>query len=107
MPISSPTFKPSGSVTVEGATSSEITNLSLAVADTEYSHNLNDGLKQIIIRNRNNYSTRIAFVSGETATKYFTIPQGCTLTISDLSFSSTILYARSPGISTLEIIELT
>ena len=82
MPISTPTFKP-GDVSVTGATNVEITNLSLPTANTEVSHSLQSGLKELRIRARGIAKLQYAFVSTESGTKYWTIPIGATDNITD------------------------
>lgn len=99
-------FKPKSlNVTISASTDVEITNYSVALADTEYSHTLQDNLKQILIKNRNAARTKIAFVLGESLTKYMTILPGTVLTVSDLDFSSKVLYFNCSVPCTLEIIE--
>lgn len=51
-PIAQPTFKPA-SITINGATTPLITNLSLPVQNTEYSHSLSTYLRQFSIESRN------------------------------------------------------
>jgi hypothetical protein len=106
MPISQPTFSPA-EITVTGATSSRITNLSVPIAFTEVSHLLQTNVKQLIIRSRNLANLQIAFVSTESGTKYLTIPPGCNLKLDNIEFSSTTLYIQSSTASTtVEILEL-
>lgn len=106
MPISQPSFKP-GQTTLIGASSSNITNLPLTLADTEYSLALQANLKQLLIKARGYSTLRIAFVATETATKYFTISKGGTLTLDNLSFVSETLYIRASVAGEIaEILEL-
>ena len=100
MPISQPTFRP---IVRNGATDVEITNLS--VGTTETSHALQTTLRSLTIRSRNKAELYIAFVSGETATKYLTIPCGASLTLNDLEFGAKTLYIRADQNNTVEIIE--
>lgn len=83
-----------------------ITNLSMAIANTEYSHNLQDGLKYLLIRNRDKKLTKVAFNSGESGTKYVTLEPGTTWDISPIDFTSKVLYVQSPSVSILEIFEI-
>lgn len=106
-PISTPTFKPSGTLTIAKAQNNSITNLSIPSASTEYSHALNSNLKQVIIRCRGAGALKISFTSGESGTKYFSIPKGCSLTLTEIDFTSTTLYVQSDKASqTVEILEL-
>ena len=107
MPISTPTFKPRTTTSVVGATTSTITNKSLPIANTEYSHILQADLKQIIIKVRGLADLKFTLVSGESSTKYFTIPKGNSLSLDNLSIASGTLYLQSPTASvTIEILEL-
>lgn len=84
-----------------------ITHLTLITANTEYSHSLQDGLKQLRIKCKSFANLQYAFVAGESATKYWTIPVGCTDNITDLKFISMMLYVQSNKNSVIvEIMEL-
>lgn len=106
MPISQPTFRP-GNIVVTGASTPKITNLDLINANTEYSHNLQTNLNQLIIRSRGASVIKIAFVSTESGINFMTIPKGTTLFLDGLSFSGIVLYAQaSISNEILEILEL-
>lgn len=106
MPISQPTFRP-GNIVVTGAGSPKITNLPLPIANVEYSHILQTNLNQLIIRARGASKLQLAFVSMESATNYFTVPKGATLTIDGLGFVGVTLYIQaSTANETVEILEL-
>ena len=81
-----------------------ITNLSIPLANTEYSLALQNSLKKVIIRCRGDAKLQLTFVSGETNTKYFTIEKNNSLELSDLDLSSTTLYVRSDKAS--QIVEI-
>lgn len=108
MPISTPTFKPSGSTEIIGATKIAITNKSLPNADTEESHTLQTNLKQLIIKTRTaKAKLQLAFVATESSTQYVTIWPGVAFHIADLSLSGKTLYVQSNKDSTfIEIVEL-
>lgn len=100
MAITQPTFRP---IVRSGASSLEITNLS--VGTSEVSHALQVGLRTLLIRSRTKAELYIAFVSGESSTKYLTIPKGTTLTLTDLEFDSKTLYIRADQSNDVEIVE--
>jgi len=54
----------------------EIFNLALTTKDTEYSQVIPDGIVKLQISSRLMGTLKIAYVEGETATKYITIPAG-------------------------------
>jgi len=97
-----------GKVTVAGATRPKIYNIAIPLANTEYSHTLSDDVLKFSIKLRGAANLRIAFVAGETATNYFTVPAGCTFSESDLRLASCTLYFSVDKASqVLEILEWT
>lgn len=99
-------FKPKDlSVTISAATDSKITNYVVPLSNTEYSHALVNGLKQLLIRSREKCTVHFAFVSGESLTKYMTILPGVALNVSDLDFTGKVLYFNCSVPCTLEILE--
>lgn len=87
-------------------TSDIITNFSVGSIGTEYSHSLTNGLKQVIIRSRIGANIQFSFTSGESGTKYITIPKGSTLHIEGLTFSGKTLYFQTDKVGIVEILEL-
>ena len=53
-----------------------ITNTAMAVAGTEYSQAIPDNAKKVMLRSRLNGNLKLAFVSGDTASLYITLPAG-------------------------------
>lgn len=53
-----------------------ILNKAMATAGTEYSQAIPDNCKKLLLRSRLNGNLKLAFVAGETATLYITIPAG-------------------------------
>lgn len=105
--ISQTIGKSSTSVTVSGSGNVKITNLLLTTKDTEYSHSLTNNLKSVIIKCREMAVLKLAFVNGESGTKYITIHGGCAFTLDNLEFVSKIAYIQaSKDAVTVEIMEL-
>jgi len=105
MTISTQSYKPKD-LNITGSVTSTITNKSLALANTEYVHVLQTGLKQLLIRCRETSTLKFSFVITESGTKYVTIPPGTTFSVSDLTFSGKTLYIRSTKASVIaEILE--
>lgn len=77
---------------IESATTPKIYRVSCNVASTEYSQSLTDHTKQLLIRCDGKAKVRIAWASGETATKYFTIERGVTITESGLDLVGKTIY---------------
>lgn len=93
--------------TIEEAQEVLITNYSIAMAATEYTHALQSGLKSLLIRNRTlGAETRIAFVVSGTTTNYVTLRPGAVYDIPNIDFTGKTLYLRSDAVSTVEIVEL-
>lgn len=74
-------------------TTPAITNVSVILANTEQSFSLPADTKRFLIRVREGTSDmRLAFISGNTASTYFTIRKGSVFTESDIVSSTTTLY---------------
>ena len=84
-----------GKVTIAGSTTPKIYNITLPTAGTEYSQALSSDVLKLQIKVRGSAALRIAFLSGETSTNYFTIPAGNTYSESDLRLASIIIYLQS------------
>jgi len=90
------------------STNAKIYNLALPTANNEESINVSNDSKQFLIRLRGIAELRFGTVSGETASNYFTIPKGATLTFDSVDFDSKQLFFRSDKAGqTVEIIEFT
>lgn len=104
MPVSATAFK---RFAIEVSTNVTITNLSATLANTEYSHALTSGLKQLIIRSRGRAKLQVAFVSGQSGTNFITIPGGANLSLEGLEFTGKTVYVQANQASTIvEILEL-
>jgi len=98
---------PSKQVGSNTATEPLITNYSIASANTEYSHVLNDGVKQIIMRCRESARIQYCFVYGESNSNYMTIRKNCVVGIDKIKFTGKTIYFQSGSAPvTLEILEL-
>ena len=99
------TFRPLGA-TLGGATNVTITNLVATTAGQEYSHTMQTGCRGFMIRCRQMADLQIAFVTGESLTKYITIPRGATFSLDLISFTGKTLYVTaSKDGATIEILE--
>lgn len=93
-------------VTLTGAQNIKITNLDAPSANNEVSLLLSTGLKEITIRSRLKATMKLAFVSGESGTKYITVPKNANYSQGRLSLSSTTLYVQTNiSSNTIEVIE--
>lgn len=80
-------------------------NLAMASASNEYSQALPTNTKKIVIRSRGTNDLRLAWVSGETATSYITIPAGSSFQLDGVWLRGATVYLRSSGASdTAEIL---
>ena len=106
MSVTTVTAAGTQSVTVQGSTQHKITNKVIATPNSEVSHALSSNLKGLIVRARDIADTKISFTSGESGTKYVTIPKRAALELNDLSFASETLYLQTSIATTVEILEL-
>ena len=82
----------------------EIFNITIAAADIEQSQLLSSGtILGYLIRTRGNGELKISHTSGESGTKYVTIPGRATY-VDDHRYSNLTIYFQSPTVS--EIVEI-
>lgn len=95
------------STPVGAATTHKIYNVvSDATPGTEFSQVLSSSVKQLMIRCRQANTIQFTFVSGESGTKFITIPKNATYKAVELNLSSATLYMQVDGASkTVEIEE--
>ena len=106
MPNISAVFTPE-KLTIEASESVLITHLTLTLANTEYSHVLQTKLKQLKIKTMNGAKLQYAFVLGDSALKFRTIPKFNEDSLSDLDLTGKTLYIQSNLAATIvEIVEL-
>lgn len=83
-------------VNFEGVDTPTLTNVSMILANTEYSHVIPITTKKLQFRVRGIGKIQYAFSSGGSGTTYYTLSKGNVGIITDLNLSSTItLYFRS------------
>lgn len=92
------------SVTIQGATNPEISNVALTSADTEVEIILPTGCKKYMIKLRDAQILKLSFVSGQSGITYLTIRPGCVYTEDQLEVTTTSLYVQSPVAS--QMVEL-
>lgn len=93
---------------VAAATTPTIYNLAMPTAGTEYSQELSKGTKKILVRARLKSRAQIAFVSGDTATLFFTLEPGAVFFEENLDLSDAIIYVQSTAANqVMEILEWT
>jgi len=95
-----------GSSTLSGASviSTEIFNIALGAVDTEQSQVLPTNIVGYLIRTRGNSDLKLSHVSGESGTKYVTIPKKASFT-DEHSYTALTLFFQSPSTSdTVEIL---
>jgi len=102
-----PSFSVIGEIDLITAKEQRVTNLVIGSTSTEFSHALQDGLKQLILRSREKATIQFTFVSGETATKFISLRPGAVLTLDNIDFTSKTIYMESNATTVVEILELT
>lgn len=97
--LSSSTLPPS----ITTATVQKVYNETIALADTEQSLVMPTNILGYLIRTRGIGELKLTHASGESGTKYVTIPGGASFS-NDKAFESITLYFQSPSIG--EIVEV-
>jgi len=90
---------------VESAGTPAIYNVSVLLANTEYSQALSSSTKKFLIRVRGQSQLKLAFTAGQSGTNYITIPAGTTLNCDDLSFTGTLYFQSVKASQIVEILE--
>ena len=96
-------FNPTVRAGLDPGKNPKIYNL-LVTANVETAQALTEGTKQLIVKPRTPAEMKVAFVSGETASNYITVPANTALVQDGLSFSGTI-YVKANKSVTIEILE--
>lgn len=81
---------------IEAATNRTVSNVTMALASTEYSYTLPNKTKIFRIKLRDSALLQLAFASGESSTNYVTIYQRGSYGESGLDMSGVTLYFQSP-----------
>ena len=98
---------PSKQIGATTATEPFITNVPILLAATEYSHVLNDAVKQVIIRCRESATIQYCFVALQSNSVFMTLPKHNTMGLDLIKFTGKTLYFRSDvGSVVLEVLEL-
>lgn len=84
-----------------------IYNVPAPLAATEYSQTLSPATKQFLIKVRGIAQLQFSFVSGETATKFITVPRGTSYMQELVSYTGTIYFQVSAASQVVEILEWT
>jgi len=94
---------------ISQATQPTIYNLSMPLANTEYSQLLTNGTKKLLIKTRDRTARlRIAFVSGDTNISWVTIEAGSIYSEENLDLSNVTIYLQTNKVSQIaEILEWT
>lgn len=80
---------------LQSASSPTIYNVSVTLANTEYSQALSANTKAFTIKVRGTGSIKLAFTSGQSGTNYLTIHGGSTYSAGSIDYSGS-LYFQSP-----------
>ena len=100
-----------GSVSVEPT----IYNVTMTVADTQYSQQLSQYTKKFMIHTRDESSFRLAFATGHVAASvapFITVPSGCrydepdtVLRVATADWNGTLYFASAEALKVIEIVE--
>ena len=81
-----------------------IYNKIVTTKDTEESQVLSTSVKKIMVKCRGNAQIQLSFATGDSDTKYITIPRGVVYTEDGLDFSGTIFFQTSVDTQVVEIL---
>lgn len=95
----------SGVIPLVGAQNVRITNLVIAIPNSEVNHSLSDGLKVVEFRARGTAEIKYAFTALESGTKYMTVPACSSQTFDGLTLNGKTLYLQTSAATVIEIIE--
>lgn len=84
-----------------------IYNIFVPVSNIETAQTLNLFTKTFLIRARGQSTMKVAFVAGDSALNYLTIPRGCNLFQDLVNFSGTIYFQTTLDNEVVEILEWT
>lgn len=94
-----------GQATLAQPTIPTIYNKLVTLANTEVSQVLNANTQHFTIRARGLSRIRFSFVSGESGTKFITVPKGCTLSQEAVNFTGVLYLQTDKPNETVEILE--
>lgn len=92
------------SVSIQGASNPQVSNIALVTANTEVEIILPAGCKKYMLKLRDKSALKLAFISGDSGLVYITIWPGCVYSENSLDVTTTSLYVQSPVAS--QIVEL-
>lgn len=92
-------------ITINGLSSPTIQNISVPLANTEQTLVISSTTKKISLQLRDVATLKIAFVSGQSGTTYYTVFAGSSYEIPNLNLSSSLnLYYQSSRATTVEVL---
>jgi hypothetical protein len=95
----------SGSIVLAGAPNVKITNLDMNVANTEFSHVLENNVSVLEFKTRGEEAFQYAFNAGESDTTYISVPQCSGQAFAGIKLVGKTLYLRCSSACIMEIIE--
>lgn len=94
-----------GRLTVQEASTPKVYNVTVALANTEVSQMLSIGTKAFTIKVRGVAALKLAFVSGESSTNYFSVSAGTSYSMEGLNFSGILYFQTNKASQVVEILE--
>jgi hypothetical protein len=96
---------PATNDSVAVGTTPAIYNLTMTLANTEYSQALPTGTRALTLHNRGLYATQFSYTNGASGTTFITIPAGMYYYEEQVNLTSKTVYAQCPtAAQVLEII---
>ena len=98
-------INPATNDSVAVGTTPAIYNLTMTLANTEYSQALPTGTRALTIKNRGHYATQFSYTNGASNTTFITIPAGMYYYEEQVNLTGKTIYAQCPqAAQVLEII---
>jgi hypothetical protein len=94
----------SSATLVQSNTTAQIYNISMTLANTEYSLSLPVNCKGFLVRNRSGFVTQFSYSSGTSGTVYVTLLKGTVFSDSNYYTSQTIYFQSPSSGGVLEVI---
>lgn len=86
-------------------TKPKIGNVTLTLADTEYSYALSSNCRRFLIRCRSSQAIKFAFEDGDSGTNYLTLLSGEQYSEDNIAGNLMLYFQSSPGGVVVEILE--
>ena len=96
-----------GAVSSSPATNPLVYNVSVVLANTEYSQLLSPSTKKFMVKCRGKAKLQLSYISGDSGILFVTIPANTAYTEDDIDFTGTLYFRSDTASQVVEIVEWT